>query len=198
MQPLVREFDTFKRSVKYFLGMIPDVQIVHSPDLIQVWIVNQKCEVCGNAISARKKTAKYCSEKCKNLFWTERAKSLSPNNKVYNLSTGSIGAIAELMVCVDMMAMGYEVFRAISPSCSSDLIALKKSKAIRIEVRTGRYMSNKSVWYSKIRLKSDVVAVVTHIDKKIHYYPDLSSHEEDNIHHYFVCANNIKKHGTEQ
>lgn len=55
------------------------------------------------------------------------------------LSIGTTGAIGELRVSVDLLIKGYEVFRAVSHSCSCDLIAIKQSRALRIEVRTTSY-----------------------------------------------------------
>ena len=49
------------------------------------------------------------------------------------------GAISELTVSANLMARGYEVFRALSPSASCDLIALKDGEVLRVEVRTGTY-----------------------------------------------------------
>lgn len=53
------------------------------------------------------------------------------------LPTGTTGAIGELRVAVDLMQRGFEVFRAISPSCSCDLAVLHAGGLLRIEVRTG-------------------------------------------------------------
>ena len=43
-----------------------------------------------------------------------------------------------MVAAVDLMKRGYEVFRALSPACSCDLIALGPFGALRIEVRTGK------------------------------------------------------------
>jgi hypothetical protein len=42
-----------------------------------------------------------------------------------------------MVAAVDLMKRGYEVFRALSPACSCDLIALAGGRSLRIEVRTG-------------------------------------------------------------
>ena len=44
-------------------------------------------------------------------------------------SIGTTGAIAELVVATDLLGRGYEVFRALSPSCSGDLAVLKNGEA---------------------------------------------------------------------
>ena len=63
-------------------------------------------------------------------------KRVVSNSTYPGISTGTVGAIGELRVSTDLLARGYEVFRAVSPSCSCDLIARKGGRALRIEVRT--------------------------------------------------------------
>lgn len=47
------------------------------------------------------------------------------------------GTIGELLVSADLLARGYAVFRAMSPACPCDLIAMRSSEVTRVEVRTG-------------------------------------------------------------
>jgi hypothetical protein len=55
-----------------------------------------------------------------------------------NLPAGTVGAISEILAAADLMKRGYDVFRALSPSCSCDLIAIAAGQPpLRIEVRTG-------------------------------------------------------------
>ena len=51
------------------------------------------------------------------------------------LITGSVGASAELFVCQDLLLKGFEVFRAVSPSTSCDLILKIDKKLYRLEVK---------------------------------------------------------------
>lgn len=53
------------------------------------------------------------------------------------LTTGTTGAISELVVSAELMRRGYAVFRSLSPSCFCDLIAHKDGRQYRVEVRTG-------------------------------------------------------------
>lgn len=91
------------------------------------------------------------------------------------MSTGVVGAISELIVTIDLMQRGFEVFRAVSPACSCDLAALRGGILTRVEVRTGtRYMTG-SVSYSLAESEKgrhDVLAVV--VDGKVTYTPDLT------------------------
>ena len=58
-------------------------------------------------------------------------------NRHYAKQTpATTGAISELKVAVDLLSIGYHIFRAESPSCPCDLIALKNGKIFAVEVRT--------------------------------------------------------------
>ena len=51
--------------------------------------------------------------------------------------------MSELRVAVDLLSKGYEVFRAVSPACSCDLVALREGQLpLRIEVRTANFQLN--------------------------------------------------------
>ena len=69
-----------------------------------------------------------------------------------------------------LMGKGYEVYRAMSPSASVDLIVLKDSKALRVEVTKGNRKGNPEVlkWYPHSALRFDVLAV-WEADGKITY-----------------------------
>ena len=73
------------------------------------------------------------------------------------------GALSELIVSSDLMAKGYEVYRALSPSSSCDLIVIVDKKPLRVEVRTGYKRLDGSLSASgrgSIEGKYDVLAVV--------------------------------------
>ena len=46
------------------------------------------------------------------------------------------GTISELTAAADLTEKGYEVFRALDPCASCDLVALKDGKMQRVQVRT--------------------------------------------------------------
>ncbi len=50
-------------------------------------------------------------------------------------SQSTIGTIAELVASADLMNRGFEVFRALSPNASCDLIAKMGPTSLRIEVK---------------------------------------------------------------
>jgi hypothetical protein len=117
---------------------------------------------------------KYCSRKCS----TEHAKILYKSNNIHlNVCSGTIGAIGELRVSVDLLIKGFNVYRALSPSSDSDLAITKGNKLYRVEVTTGYFdykgniINNKKYADSS---KFDIVAVVMKSGEII-YLPELES-----------------------
>jgi|SRR6185437_4441959 len=98
------------------------------------------CVGCKTAFIAIKPNQKWCSRKCSSDHHKNKA---GIGGQYPGLATGTVGAINELRVCVDLMAKGYEVFRAVSQNCSCDIAILRNGKLLRIEARTG-YKSNVS------------------------------------------------------
>ena len=86
-----------------------------------------KCKECGKAISEerQRRHAVYCSTKCSNAHFSTRYKEL---NERRHLSTSTVGAMHELKVSIDLLNRSYAVFRALSPSCPSDLVILKDGR----------------------------------------------------------------------
>lgn len=76
----------------------------------------------------------------------------------------------------DLLAAGFEVFRALSPACSCDLIVLSKGKLVRVEVRTGARRLDGTVPVpvrAADRGRFDVMAVYVRDDRTVSYYrPD--------------------------
>lgn len=110
------------------------------------------CAYCNDTIKHKRKI-RFCSNECRELAY---------KHPFSGLSTGTVGAAGELLATVDMIAKGYEVFRAVSPSTSCDLIALKDGKLYRVEVRTGLPSTNGTINYPKKNIRADMVAIVSH------------------------------------
>ncbi len=100
-----------------------------------------------------------------------------------NLPTGTIGAIGELAAGADLLRRGYEVFRALSPACSCDLIALRDGRLLRIEVRTGtRNLRTGHVAWSKSpadKARSDHYCVVLGAGTELIYDPPLPDEADE-------------------
>lgn len=94
-----------------------------------------ECEHCGRSFVPVRTGHRFCSQVCRN----GQAALREPRGDWYAgavLSPGDTGAIAELVVATDLMRCGYEVFRAISPHATCDLIAQRGGRMLRVEVRT--------------------------------------------------------------
>ncbi len=110
--------------------------------------------MCQGEYVPKSQSQKWCSKKCRTEFnfnvQSDIADPLVKANGV-DLSTGTTGAVAELMVSADLMRHGWNVFRALSPHCFCDLVASKDGKIRYVEVRTAmRYLSGKLSFPTKI------------------------------------------------
>lgn len=130
----------------------------------------RKCLGCAQAISDNRRIdAKFCSKDC--LRKHAHGVYLISNPRS-GLSTGKTGAISELLVAADLLRLGFDVFRAVSQSCSCDIVALRNGVTVRIEVRTGQRNSSGGLSYSKAGIKADHVAIVS--GDMIFYEPRLA------------------------
>ena len=138
------------------------------------------CQVCGKAVVVRRRgqVKKYCNKVCASRKYTNKYRTLNPR---LGLAAGTVGALGELLVAADLLKRGYEVFRAMSPSCSCDLAVLKNGKLMRVEVRTGYRSGQRSVDdpdnvfignASGIH-RADLLAIVVHSPTMIQYRPQL-------------------------
>lgn len=94
--------------------------------------VIRKCRYCAKHLPLDSPNHKmFCSTKC-----SRRNYQLKFERQSIGLSTGTTGAIQELRACADLLAMGYFVFRSISPACAFDLVVMKDGKMSTVEVRT--------------------------------------------------------------
>jgi hypothetical protein len=125
-----------------------------------------KCVSCGESFMAKMYNSKYCF-KC----------IVSKQTPYKNLKTGTVGAIGEIMVSADLMKKGYEVFRALSPSCSCDIAILQNKKLLRVEVKTGyKNPDEKITPFNSLKTKEkkfDILAIVIHRTNEIVYVPKL-------------------------
>lgn len=95
------------------------------------------CVVCSLDFEPKGKYlhAKFCSSKCRANDFKIKTGRISAYD---NLSTGTVGAISELIASTHLLTQGWAVFRALSQSCFCDLVAFKSGEKPRfIEVKTG-------------------------------------------------------------
>lgn len=105
------------------------------------------CVYCGKELPTPK--WRYCSFECKAAYTREEYLKANPT-LLRGKTSATTGAISELRVAVDLLAKGYDVFRALSPSCPCDLVILKEGRLLRVEVRTAHI----SPWGKMYKLKS--------------------------------------------
>lgn len=136
------------------------------------------CEQCGESYQPRSFRQRFCSQKCSQAHSRAQYAAANPT-RLTRLPTGTVGAVAELAVSVDLLRRGVPVFRALSPSCPCDLAALVGSRLVRIEVRTGHRRASGDIRYPNGLADSgrqDVWAVYLHeTPPAVHYFaPDGS------------------------
>lgn len=133
------------------------------------------CDYCGGHYKSNYLKSRFCSSICRHNFWN---KNIGKDQTVISeyISRSTVGAISELMVCIDLMKKGYSVYKAISPNCFSDLIAIKNEKVFQMEVKTGRYTKTNKINYPNGNTAGKSIVVYTYRDNKIHYItnPELS------------------------
>lgn len=133
-------------------------------------IYNKTCLTCGTEFDTETKLKVYCSKKCQpNQIKTTACRSVLAKA---GLATGTVGAIAELVVSVDLMKKGFEVYRALSQASSCDILALKNGKVYTFEIRTGQRSYNGVLTFSNQRIRGEYTAVVVHNTNEIIYMPD--------------------------
>lgn len=131
-------------------------------------IYEKDCIICKKQFNTKREFQLSCSDSCN----YKRLRERMPKRK-YKLASGTVGALSELVISSDLMKRGYSVFRALSPACFCDLIAIKDNSILKIEVRTG-WIFNKSILFpKKIRGAIDSIAVYIIDDNKIFYYDSL-------------------------
>ena len=129
-----------------------------------------KCKDCRTPFMQKVSTQVYCSDICRKSAETKHRRSLGSVAKL-GIPTGATGAASELIVCADLLKKGVHVFRAQSPACPCDLIAMNGPVILRIEVRTGIMGTRGKLNFPLHRRdegRSDIVSVVTH-DWEIYY-----------------------------
>ena len=91
-----------------------------------------------------------------------------------NLTKGVRGALSELTVCSDLLLRGFEVFRAVFPTASCDLLVMRKNKIYRVEVKTVKAFKDSIAMPTYLNeSKFDIVAFVVKDINVIIYNPKL-------------------------
>lgn len=137
----------------------------------------RKCLRCDNPLPDNNPTRLYCSLRCR--------PSMKKNDACSSdTSKSSRGAMGELVVSADLLQLGFEVFRSVSPSSSCDLIAMKNNQLFRVEVKSswttytkadGKICNNWTIGVKQPNSSYDILAIVR--NGEVTYDPPLNNEE---------------------
>ncbi len=137
--------------------------------------IAKNCLSCNKEFLTGIHSKKYCSLDCTHNHNKLKFAKESKKHGHKRQKAGTTGAMHELLASYDLLGRGWNVFRALSPSCHCDLIICKeKGEMFRVEVRTSNIIHDKPSGYSLkgIGEKYDYLASVHH-SGKITYFPSL-------------------------
>ena len=84
--------------------------------------------------------------------------------RMSSISTGTIGAINELRIASNMMALGWGIFRCLSPNNGTDLIAMKGRTILKVQCK-----SSAKGQYQNIRAGNNDLLVLVGLDGELRY-----------------------------
>lgn len=117
------------------------------------------CPGCGSNVFSFRQNMVYCNPQCRKQHYHKRICADLQVERAGDLSSATVGAIGELVACSDLLLRGLEVFRAVSPSCSCDLVVSNGQESNRVEVRTANMRIGGSYWVPRNGVY-DTLAVV--------------------------------------
>lgn len=115
----------------------------------------------------------YCSKRCGNVVRLAR----EAPSVTLGLCAGDVGTVGELIVSADLIMHGWQVFRAISPAATCDIVAMKGDQVIRVEVKKAQRLKRDPSLVNHgraLRGRYDVLAL-WFSDLTINYSPGLPS-----------------------
>jgi len=80
------------------------------------------------------------------------------------ISNGSKGAIQELRISANLMALGWSVYRCLSPNAAADLIAVKGRIVLKVQCK-----SSLNGQYQNLRQGNNDLLVIIGYDNEIRY-----------------------------
>ena len=125
-----------------------------------------KCLRCKIRVEDNRSRIKFCSKSCQQKY----ARSVNYGECPKFLQSGSMGALAEILVSADLMRRGYQVFRALSPNAPCDLIVLNNGFPLLVEVRTGlRNITRNTITFPRGHGGADLYSSYTRNTKEVVY-----------------------------
>jgi len=134
------------------------------------------CPTCGAGFETDFAGKKYC-----NLYCRPSARSKEGSHLTFpDVSQGNTGAFSELIVCADLLAHGFYVFRSVGPNALYDLIVTKGTSLTKVEVKTTCKLDGGEFHVPKLKSNHhDVLALVVPALKEIKYIPELKMYDFD-------------------
>lgn len=131
----------------------------------------QGCKECRRRFSPIRLHQVFCSAECRKEHYKESyfAQTFGHMSKIDKSASGTVG---ELKASADLILRGWEVFRALNPHTSCDLLAIKNNKMIRVEVKTGFERDGKA-YTAPIKHKDRYDLLIQVTPKGIYYTPEL-------------------------
>ena len=122
-------------------------------------MLNKICYRCKVTFSTKIKNQIFCTKDCQ--IKTNRVFTKKDGIKI---PTGTTGAISEFFASNDLLKKGYDVYRALSPSCFCDLIVHKNGDIKKVEVKTG---------YMRVVTPDSINKTPVHYPKHTNYFYDV-------------------------
>lgn len=130
------------------------------------------CDYCHTEYTKSRRDQRYCSTSCYSLAYSDANYSFNVNLGPSGRSV--TGAAVELIVAADLLFQGFEVFRAVAPHCSCDLVAHKDGILLRIEVKRSTQRKDGTLIRPSCNPdKFDVLALVGSARNDVTYDPPL-------------------------
>ena len=129
--------------------------------------IYKECLECGKRIDYCKyfDTRKYCGADCRIRGMLAMRKKKIVGRIPHKVDTITVGAIAELVVGADLLKMGFQVYRALSPHSGEDMMVSRDGVTATVQVTTGYYKDDRllQLMYPPHPEGShDLLAVVVH------------------------------------
>lgn len=117
------------------------------------------CKGCGCEFADKSNIASrcYCTPGCRKKADKIRNEAGAPLRGV--IPPKNMGAYTEMRVIMDLFKRGYEVYRAVSPFCSGDIVCEKKEGLIKIDATTGYTNKNGTYNYGKRKEKYNGIVI---------------------------------------
>lgn len=135
------------------------------------------CSFCRKALFGGRKDRKFCDNECARQQAKKKWREANPKSPLAAFATGAVAEANEMLVAIDLLQRGYEVYRSAFPAQGCDIVIMRPADRredvyVRIEVTSGNYTGSGTLVHpERDPSKYDVMAVVA--NGRITYKPEL-------------------------